>query len=416
MEHAVKGGCDNNGIPQAGCGQEFGEALETGSVVLSKWFRRIRIVASGAGLALLLAVMGCGSFFQCEGKADCGTSGSGSGSGSSTGDYVYVSNSTTSSSYINGYSISSTGLTATTNSPYQLNYIPTAMTISPNNSFLYICSGTNIYGYSIGTGGSLSILNSGATLVAEDCAALAISPDGQWLFSLNTNDLTIEEYQITSSTGLLSNVANYQITNSYSGAIAAAGIQVAPSGAFIAVALGTAGTEIFSFNTSTGAATYASQISAASASSGDYAVAIDTNNSLYIAATNDLYVFSVTSAGVPTQVSTTATGTGPYSVAVDGTSYVYAGSENSVSSPIVSAFAISTSNPLAAVSGSPFNGPTNISAMGVDKTSGYLAVAGYNSNSGLQLFSIGTTGALTSIATAGTGTTTLIPTVMALTH
>jgi len=361
----------------------------------------------------MLALTGCGAFFQCEGKSDCGTT----SSTSSSGDYAYISNSTTGSTYINGFDISSGALTAATGSPYSLGFVPIAMAVDPSNdSFLYISSGTNIYGYSIGTGGALTILNSGTTLQAENCAQLAISPDGQWLFSLNSNDLTIEEYKITSSTGLLSYVANYQITNSYSGAIAAAGIQVAPSGAYVAVALGTAGTEIFSFNTSTGAAAYASQISASSAQSGDYAVSIDSNNNLYIAATNNLYVFSVTSAGVPTQISTSTTGTGPYSVALDGTTYVYAGSESSRSSPILSGFNISTSNPLVAVTGSPFTGPTDVSTIAVDKTAKYLVTAGYNATNGIELFSIGSAGALTSVGTAATGTTTTTPTVMALTH
>ena len=387
--------------------------MDTGRVALKSRFRQIRLLVSGAGLSLLLAVTGCGAFFQCEGKTDCGTS---STSTSSSGDYAYISNSTTGSTYINGFDISSGALTAATGSPYSLGFVPIAMAVDPSNdSFLYISSGTNIYGYSIGTGGALTILNSGTTLQAENCAQLAISPDGQWLFSLNSNDLTIEEYKIA-STGLLSYVANYQITNSYSGAIAAAGIQVAPSGAYFAVALGTAGTEIFSFNTSTGAGAYASQISASSSTSGDYGLAIDSNNNLYIATTNNLYVFSVTSAGIPTQVSTSTTGTGPYSVALDGTSYVYAGSESSSSSPILSGFNVSTSNPLVAVTSSPFTGPTDVSTIAVDKTAKYLVTAGYNATNGIELFSIGSAGALTSVGTAATGTTTTTPTVMALTH
>jgi 6-phosphogluconolactonase len=408
--------CDNKAgprVPWTGAGK-----LEMAGVVLKFRVDRIRTLAGGAALALLLALTGCGGFFQCEGKSDCpASSSSGTGTGS---DYVYISNSASGSTDINGFQISSGALTATTGSPYSLGYTPVAMAITPSDSYLYISSGTAIMGYSIGTGGALTILNTGTsngtTLVAENCGAIAISPDGQWLFSLNTNDLTIEEYSIASGTGLLSTAANYQITNSFSGAILSSAIQVAPSGQFVAVALGTAGTEIFSFNTSTGAAAYASQVSAASSSSGDFALSIDSGNNLYVAATNDLFKYSVTSSGIPTQVSISSTGTGPYSVALDGTTYVYTGSENASSSPIISGFTISTSNPMAQVSGSPNAATTDIAAMGVDKTSAYLVTAGYNASTGVQLFSIGSTGALTSVATAATGTSTSVPTVMALTH
>ena len=404
--------------------------MEMAGVALRSRVDQVQMLASGAALALLLALTGCGAFFQCEGKSDCPASSTGTGTGTGTGsgsDYVYISNSASGSTDMNGFDISSGALTPTSGSPYSLGFVPVAMAITPSDTYMYISSGVAIMGYSIGTDGALTILNtggsSGTTLEEENCGAIAISPDGQWLFSLNTNDLTMEEYSIPSSTGIISPVANYQITNSFGGAILSSSIEVAPSGAFIAVGLGTAGTEIFSFNTSTGAATYASQIEAASSTSGDYAVAIDTNNNLYVGATNNLYRYSVTSAGLPTQVSTSATGTsGPNSVALAGTAYVYAGSENATSTsttPIISGFTASTSNPMAQVSGSPNTGPTRVSAIGVDKTGAYLVAAGYNSTSGIQLFSIGSAGALTPVSSsgsAGTGTTTIIPTVMALTH
>ena len=62
---------------------------------------------------------------------------------------------------------------ATTGSPYNLNFIPSAMVVTTNNSFLYVASsGTSgeIFGYSIGTGGALTILNNSLGLEAEDSA------------------------------------------------------------------------------------------------------------------------------------------------------------------------------------------------------------------------------------------------------
>lgn len=386
-------------------------------VALKSGVDKIRVLAGGASLALLLALTGCAGFFQCEGKADCPastSSGSGTGSGS---DYVYVSNSASGSTFVDGFEVSSGALTPTTGSPYQLGITPVAMAITPNDSFLYVGTGTvgSIYGFSIGTGGALTALNGGSAVATDNCLAIAISPDGQWLFSLNTNNLTIEEYSITSA-GLLNTGTNYQLSTTNGGTITSSAIEVAPSGDFIAVALGTAGTEIFSFNTSTGAAAPVAQINPSSSASGNYAVAIDTANNLYVGATNDLFKYSVTSGGVPTQISTSATGLGPFLVAVESTSFVYAGSENSTGAPFISGFTSSTSNPMVQVSGSPNSAPEDVTAMGVDKTNAYLVAAGYSASNGVQLYSIGTAGALTSVATAATGTSLAVPVVMALTH
>jgi 6-phosphogluconolactonase (cycloisomerase 2 family) len=82
----------------------------------------------------------------------------------------------------------------------------------------------------------------------------------------------------------------------------------------------------------------------------------------------------------------------------------------------VSAWSIGTSGALTAVSGAPFTGPTSVSALGVDKSGSYLVAAGYSASSGVQLFSIGTTGALTAAASAGTGTSTTYPVVLAMSH
>jgi 6-phosphogluconolactonase len=371
-------------------------------------FRRTRQLAAAASVSFLLALTGCGAFFQCEGKSDCGTG----TTTSSSGNYVYVSNSASGSTYLDGFQITGGSLVTATGFPASVGFTPVALAVTPSDAYLYAASATAIYGYSIGTGGAITVLNSGNAMEAENVAAIAISPDGKWLFSLNSNDLTLEEYSI-GSTGLLSYEINYQLTNPGSATLISSSVMVAPTGNYIAVGLGTAGFETFSFNTSTGAAAAAATVNALSTTSGDFAVQIDSSNNLYIGSTNDLLQYSVTSAGVPTFVSQSATGTGPYSVALDGTSYIFTGSENASSTAILSAFNAGTTNPL---SGASYIAPTTVAALGVDKTAGYLVAAGYNASSGIQLFTIGSTGLLVSVGSVGTGTVTTVPTVMALTH
>jgi hypothetical protein len=71
---------------------------------------------------------------------------------------------------------------------------------------------------------------------------------------------------------------------------------------------------------------------------------------------------------------------------------------------------------LTAVTGSPFSAPSDISALGRDNSGSYLLAAGYNTTNGIELYSIGSSGGLTALATTGTGATTSYPVVMALTH
>src|SRR6185437_11836526 len=83
----------------------------------------------------------------------------------------------------------------------------------------------------------------------------------------------------------------------------------------------------------------------------------------------------------------------------------------------ISGFSIGSTGALASLSGSPFTGPSNVSSIGADKSGKYLVAAGYNGTSGIQLFSISTTnGALTLSTSAGTGTSTGFPAILALSH
>jgi 6-phosphogluconolactonase (cycloisomerase 2 family) len=385
--------------------------------------RRILLPLVALSLLSLAAFSGCNGFFVYPGSS--------SSSSSSTNDYVYVSNSASGSNYINGYSVSGGSLVATTGSPYSLGFIPSAMVVTEANTYLYVASslalsGTGeIYGYSIGTGGGLTILNSSLGLEAENSSALAVSPDGQWLFSLNTDGLTMEEYKINTSTGFLTAEGNYPITGTAGGVVTPNAIKVAPSGNYIAAALGTGGVDIFAFNTSTGvASSSAAVLPPATTANGFYSVAIDASNNLYIAGTSGLVVYTVTANSGGSVTATLASsstgyslGTGNVSVSINkSSSYVYAGSQNGGSSSTIYAYSIGSGGALTAVSGSPFNGPTNVAALGYDSTGDYLLAAGYSATSGTQLFTIGSSGGLTSTGSAADGSTTSIPTVLAFTH
>ena len=379
-------------------------------------------------LALLSAITllnGCGGFFQCEGKADCPTAPcvpSSTVTCPATGtDFAYVANPSTSANTVNGYNLANGNLTTNvTSAPFSFGYQPIAMAITPANTFLYTANNPGVstgylYGYSIETGGALNILSSGAPLVTESAVSLAVSPDGNWLFVLDANSLILNEYSINTSTGALTYATFAAITpGAGSTGNTSIDVAVAPSGDYVAVALGTGGLQTFTFDTTTGILTPQNPLAPANTQTGIYAVAIDANNYLYAAATNGLAVFSATTAGVPTALKTYTAGAGPRSVAINKAStFVYVGNKTDGT---ITAYSIGTNAVLTAISGSPFTAPTSIGALAIDNTGDYLIASGYNTSTGIELFSIGTTGALTSSGTAGSGATSSVVSAIATTH
>lgn len=374
--------------------------------------------------AITLLLSSCGSFFVCEGKSDCPAAPcvpSSTVTCPATGtDFAYVANSATSANTVNGYNLSDGTLTAATSAPFSFGYQPIAMAITPANTFLYALSNPGVstgylYGYSIGTGGALNILSSGKPLVTESAVSLAVSPDGKWLFVLDANSLTLSEYSIDTSTGIPTFATTGAITpGAGTSGYASINVAVAPSGDYVAVALGTGGLQTFAFDTTTGDLTPQTPLAPATNQIGIYAVAIDANNYLYAASTNGLAVFSATTAGVPTELKTYTAGNGPRSVAVNSAStFVYVG--NKVDGTI-SGFSIGTNAVLTTISGSPFTGPTSIGALAFDNSGDYLITSGYNTATGIELFSINSAGALTSSGSAGTGTNAAVVSAIATTQ
>jgi 6-phosphogluconolactonase (cycloisomerase 2 family) len=381
--------------------------------------------------ATTLLLSACGNFFSCEGKTDCPTTCVASSTvtcpttGTPSGvDYAYVANSATSANDVDAYNLGSGTLTPVTGSPSNFDFSPSSMAITPADTFLYAATDSYLtagylYGYSIGTGGALSILDSGQPLTpGESVTSLAVSPNGDWLFCLDATGLTLEEYSIDTSTGAITYATTYGINGATGVQITPSSVAIAPSGDFLVVTLGLAGAETFSLDQTTGVATAVQTLTLSNSATGIFAAAIDANNYLYLAGTNNLSVYSTTTGGTTTLLKSYSIGTGTgHSIAVNtAATSVYVGNE---STSAIYGFSIGTGGALTAISGSPFTGPTSVNALAIDSTSAYLIASGYNATTGIQLFSVGTTGALTPVATtgtAGTGTSGTIPGVIAATH
>ena len=384
--------------------------------------------AAALALASTLLLSGCHNFFVCQ-KSSCSSSGGGTTTGS--GNYLYVSNSASSSTSLAGYDISKGALTAISGSPFPLGYVPVALNITPSDSFLYIATipgatSPGVYVYSIASNGVLTIGNGGKAVVADQIASMDISPDGNYLFTVSTTGLIMNEYQINGSTGGLTAVTSLQLPGLTCAltlgtpVTQSCTVKVSPSGQFVVVSLGTAGDVIFPYTSTSGITSGNYNLIESGTTTanptGDFSVGLTKNNFAYIARTSTLAAYSIGSTGAPTSLGSIsyASGATPRSVTLSsGYNYVYTANEGGST---ISEFAIGTSGGLTQLSGSPVAAPTNVSALGVDKTGAYLAAAGYNATSGVQLYTIGSNGALTSAASTGSGTSTAYPAVLVLTH
>jgi 6-phosphogluconolactonase len=361
-------------------------------------------------VAAMSALTGCGSFFVYPGNG---------GGGTTTGNVVYVAN--FSSNSMAGFSISTTGtLTAVPSSPSALGFAPVAAVVTPTNNFLYVAGPGAIYVYVINADGSLSSPSTGAVVAAVTVVSLDISPDGNWLFGLDSTKTVIDQFQINKSTGALAAVAITSYTVP-SGVVVPKAIRVSPDGTLVFAALGTGGDVVFTFNTTSGALASSQTLSVSSTTS-DNGVAIDGATSyVYIArsGTNGgLAVFKIGTAGALTSVagSPFAAGNGPTSVVLDSTgAFVYVA--NSTDGTI-SGYTIGTGAALTALTGSPYAAGKLVRSLGVDSTGKYLLAASFGGSPDLSMYSFDavTVGKLDLATSTATGTTTNAAIAVALTH
>jgi DNA-binding beta-propeller fold protein YncE len=355
-------------------------------------------------LFLLLNFSGCGQFFPPQ-----TTTTSGGSTGTGTGDYLYVANAT--SGTVAGFAVGTTNLTNTANSPYSTGVAPSAIAVTPNGSFIYTATLAGaIYGYSVGSDGTLTLLDGGNALITGvSPSALKVDPSGNWLIAA---DLTPAAYvfSINSSTGLLTEQGG--ALNLDAGA--PSHIAVTPNNGLVYIALGTGGVDICAFSASTGALSKLNQLLKPRATDdADQGLAIDPGGKyLFVAETgiSAVRVLTIASTGTLAEVTGSPfnTGLGPTGVMVDSTGgYVYV---TNMTDATISAFSLAaTTGALTAISGSPF--PTGAAPMDLteDTSKTYIGVACSGGSPDFQVFTIGsstsaTPGGLTSFAST-TGST-----------
>ena len=364
-----------------------------------------RLLRSGlCTSATLLVLSGCGQFFP-----PLGSGGSGGSGGTSTGDYLYVGNLGTNPLTIAGFSIGTTSISAISGSDWSVALEPTALAITPGDTYLYLGSAAGgIYVYTVGSDGALAIANGGSPVATGvSPSVLRVDPTGKWLLGASAFAGQAYVYQIGSG-GSLTAISSSVVTLNQS--TPATDLEIAPSGNYVFVSCGTGGIYEMSFNTGSGAlAQINGVLNPKNNGAADMGLAISPSGNFLLAAetvTGGVRVFSIGTNGVLTEAtgSPYTTNSGAWSVLVDSTgSYVYVANRTAGT---VSAFLLTNTGALTAVAGSPFTTGTLPVALVEDKTKAYIAVVCSGGNPDLQVFSISSTtpGALTSFATAKTGT------------
>ncbi|MDP9040000.1 MAG: lactonase family protein [Acidobacteriota bacterium] len=360
-------------------------------------------------LALLPAIAGCAGFFVSTGSSSSGST-----------DFVYVANATTNT--VSGFSVGSGALSATSNSPYSLAFQPSSLAINPANTILFVGGNSRITAYSIGSAGALTALNSGSAVAVANVVAMDISPDGQWLFALDGNGVSLDEFQINSTTGVLTQVtgATFSVT---SGVVVPRDVKVAPNGAFVFVALGTGGDLVFTLNQTSGAVAASQQLSTPTTTSSDNALAVDASSAyLYVArsGTNGgMAVYTIASGtGALNSVSGSpfSAGTQPYSIVMNkaGTDIYLANRGDST----ISGYSVGSGGVLTALSGSPYTSGSSVSALAVERSGKYLLAAASGGSPDLTLYTFDSsvTGKLDLTTTVATGTDPTGPAAIAATH
>ncbi len=390
------------------------------SQAMQGWKRWIGAAKGMTATLILLGTMplltGCDNFFVKE----TGTGGGGGTTiGGSGANYAYVLNTATQT--VSGFSIGTGTLTPTPNSPYSLGFVPQAAVVTRANNFLYVAGPGALYAFRINSDGSLATSTQLAGVAIGIELALAVSPDGQWLFGLNSQTSTLDEWKINQTTGTIATFegAAYTSTGAVSSPMM---LRVSPAGNYVFAALGTGGDHVFTLNTSTGKALSSQHLPADTTQTSDNSLITDSSGStLYIARSGKnggIAVYTIGAAGFLSSISGSpfAAGQGTFDVVLDSTSkYVYAANRADGS---ISGYSIGAGGALTSLSGSPYASGTLVTSLVADRTGKYLLAAATGGSPDLTMYSFDATvpGKLDIAATAASGTDPAGSTLVALVH
>jgi hypothetical protein len=394
---------------------------------------RTRVWACLALAALCLT--GCKGFWD----APSSSSGGGGGSTTLTSGFFYVLN--TATNELVGLYVNAGTTTSISNSTFNLGAVPLAVTVAPNNGFLYVSTLGGIFAYSITSTGQLTLLNNGQAISADPAVSMQVDATNSWLIESipgtpGTSNASLFAIPLNSSTGLLA-------ANKVGITLPAATVQqvaISPDNSFVLVAMGSGGTATIPFvSRNTNPFGAVGTIAPISTSGAALSVAFDpvispaTSPRLFYIGetvavggssnTGGLRAFNFSSvkeiSGSPFAIS----GLAPYSILpFSNGSYVYVVSRQTSigSTGVIAGFSISDTNntPALTALGSTFSAGTNPEALVEDSTGAFVFCVNFGGSPDLLGYTIDTThpGYLDQVVSSSTGTDPVQPGAIAAIH
>jgi hypothetical protein len=222
---------------------------------------------------------------------------------------------------------------------------------------------------------------------------------------------------------------------------AARDLAISPDGTQVAVAVGTAGDEIFSFNTSTGILTSESSVNAPGTPYSDDSVTFDgtynasagtstASSHLFIgrgliaAGTSQIVTYPVSNGVVSGTPVTTTSGQNPYQLLIDPTgTYLYSANRANTASnggATISGYSLSSTGALTQLANSPFTSGILVTALAEDNAKTHLIAAAAGGTPDVTLYTFNTasgdSGQLVQTTAVANGSNTAGSVAVATTH
>ena len=383
-------------------------------MAMRKWARLI--------LAAATRLTGCTGFWNAP-----STSG-GTGTTTASSGNFYILNVQT--SQLTGYYVNAGTLTALTGSPYTVPATPIAITVAPNDNFLYVSTINGIYVYTIASNGELTLGNTSSPISSDQASSMQVDTTNSWLVEAVSGSANVYAIPINSSTGVATSTIEQHAV------LPAATIQqlaISPDNSYVFVAMGAGGTATVPFTAgNSNPLGSAGNIPVENSAGAALSVAVDpTDRLLYIGETvatsgsntGGLRVFTFSTLKELSGSPYASGGLAPYSILPISTGdYVYVANRQASgnSSGVITGFSIAESNSVFALTalGSTFSAGTHPVALAEDNTDTFVFVVNNGGSPDLDGYTFDTTnvGYLDPVISSSTGTDPVEASAIAATH
>jgi len=342
-----------------------------------------------------------------------------------TSGFFYVLN--FAASQLAGFYVKAGVTTTVPGSPYTLAAAPIAITVAPNNAFLYVSTLSGIYLYTVASStGQLTLSNSGGQQISADQAAsMQVDSTSSWLIEAFTGSPNLFAIHISPTDGTVVSSIPQSVPLPVS---TIQQIAISPDNTFVYVAMGSGGTAVVPFNANSSGNPFGSVVTipAKSAAGGALSVAVDpitttttTPRLLYIGETavtsgnntGGLRVFDYSTLQEITGSPFAINGLAPTSILPFSTGefvYVLNRQASGSTTGVITGFSITVSGTSFALTplGDTFTAGTTPQSMVEDSSGAFIFAVNFGGNPDLTGYTINSTkaGYLDKVISSATGT------------